>query len=237
MHAATSWVSSEHARWAIARHGQPRRPRAGAPIRFAIVPTRRSTLHKGESDAAGTGAGPTDARSVWLSTGTALPAAPVGLVCGCSCPPSWRGGGSAPLQQMIKLRPLGHVHDRLVPALQAAREAELDGAPAVECVLDPRPRRLGGQWLGVPSPAWTTWAAGGVRGDRAAGAGHPPAAVPGRRSARPRTGAEGLAGARVGEVDGARALAGRRPLLAVGRPVRGPVHTPARRCLGYRAAR
>jgi hypothetical protein len=36
------------------------------------------------------------------------------------------------LQQMIKLRPLGHVHDRLVPALQAAREAELDGAPAVE---------------------------------------------------------------------------------------------------------
>jgi hypothetical protein len=93
------------------------------------------------------------------------------------------------LQQMIKLRPLGHVHDRLVPALQAAREAELDGTPAVECVLGPR------------------------------------------------TGAEGLAGARVGEVDGARALAGRRPLLAVGRPVRGPVHTPARRCLGYRAAR
>jgi hypothetical protein len=33
----------------------------------------------------------------------------------------------------------------------------LDGAPAVECMLGPRTRRLGGQWLGVPSPAWTTW--------------------------------------------------------------------------------
>ena len=31
-----------------------------------------------------------------------------------------------------------------------ALQAELDGAPAVGCVLGPATRRLGGQWLGVP---------------------------------------------------------------------------------------
>jgi hypothetical protein len=54
---------------------------------------------------------------------------------------------------MIKLRPLGDVHDPLVPALQAAREAELDGAPAVECVLGPRTGAEG--WPGPVSARWT----------------------------------------------------------------------------------
>ena len=38
----------------------------------------------------------------------------------------------------------------MVPPLIDALEAELDGAPAVECVLGPVTRRLGGQWLGAP---------------------------------------------------------------------------------------
>jgi hypothetical protein len=57
---------------------------------------------------------------------------------------------SRPEQWMVKVRPLGHVDDRVVPPLIAALEAELDGAPAVECVLGPATRRLGGQWLGAP---------------------------------------------------------------------------------------
>jgi 2'-5' RNA ligase len=57
---------------------------------------------------------------------------------------------STPEQWLVKLRPLGHVEERVVPALVAALRAELDGAPAVECVLGPATRRLGGQWLGAP---------------------------------------------------------------------------------------
>jgi 2'-5' RNA ligase len=57
---------------------------------------------------------------------------------------------SKPEQWMVKVRPLGHVDDRVVPPLIDALEAELDGAPAVECVLGPVTRRLGGQWLGAP---------------------------------------------------------------------------------------
>jgi hypothetical protein len=57
---------------------------------------------------------------------------------------------SRPEQWMVKLRPLGHVADRLVPALVEALEAGLDGAPAPRCVLGPATRRLGGQWLGAP---------------------------------------------------------------------------------------
>jgi hypothetical protein len=57
---------------------------------------------------------------------------------------------SKPEQCMVKVRPLGHVDDRVVPPLIDALEAELDGAPAVECVLGPVTRRLGGQWLGAP---------------------------------------------------------------------------------------
>jgi 2'-5' RNA ligase len=51
---------------------------------------------------------------------------------------------------MVKLRPLGRVDDRAVPALVDALRAGLDGAPAVRCVLGPATRRLGGQWLGAP---------------------------------------------------------------------------------------
>lgn len=53
-------------------------------------------------------------------------------------------------QWMVKLRPLGRVDDRAVPALVDALRAGLDGAPAVRCVLGPATRRLGGQWLGAP---------------------------------------------------------------------------------------
>jgi hypothetical protein len=53
-------------------------------------------------------------------------------------------------QWLVKVRPLGHVAERLVEPLVEALEAELDGAPAVECTLGPATRRLGGQWLGLP---------------------------------------------------------------------------------------
>jgi 2'-5' RNA ligase len=57
---------------------------------------------------------------------------------------------STPEQWLVKVRPLGHVDDRVVPPLRDVLEAELDGAPPVRCVLGPASRRLGGQWLGVP---------------------------------------------------------------------------------------
>jgi 2'-5' RNA ligase len=57
---------------------------------------------------------------------------------------------SAPEQWLVKVRPLGFVSDEIVPRLIDILEAELDGAPAVECVLGPATRRLGGQWLGAP---------------------------------------------------------------------------------------
>jgi 2'-5' RNA ligase len=57
---------------------------------------------------------------------------------------------SAPAQWLVKLRPLGHVPDRLVEPLARALGEELDGAPPVPCVLGPATRRLGGQWLGAP---------------------------------------------------------------------------------------
>jgi 2'-5' RNA ligase len=57
---------------------------------------------------------------------------------------------SAPEQWLVKVRPLGHVDDRVVRPLVEVLEAELDGAPAAGCVLGPATRRLGGQWLGVP---------------------------------------------------------------------------------------
>jgi 2'-5' RNA ligase len=57
---------------------------------------------------------------------------------------------STPEQWLVKVRPLGHVGDRVVAPLVEALRAELEGAPAVECVLGPATRRLGGRWLGVP---------------------------------------------------------------------------------------
>ena len=46
-------------------------------------------------------------------------------------------------QWKVVVRPLGHVRDRVVRPLIEVLEAELDGAPAVECVLGPATRRLG----------------------------------------------------------------------------------------------
>jgi 2'-5' RNA ligase len=57
---------------------------------------------------------------------------------------------SVPEQWMVKVRPLGHVDDRVVAPLLEVLAAELDGAPAVRCVLGPAARRLSGQWLSVP---------------------------------------------------------------------------------------
>ena len=57
---------------------------------------------------------------------------------------------SVPEQWVVKLRPLGHVPDRVVDPLVAALADELDGVPPVRCTLGPATRRLGGQWLGAP---------------------------------------------------------------------------------------
>lgn len=56
---------------------------------------------------------------------------------------------SSPAQWMVKVRPLGHVDERLVPGLLDALQDGLAGAPAVACVLGPATRRIAGQWLGV----------------------------------------------------------------------------------------
>jgi hypothetical protein len=57
---------------------------------------------------------------------------------------------SVPEQWVVKLRPLGHVPDRLVEALTAALRAELADARPVRCTLGPATERLAGQWLAVP---------------------------------------------------------------------------------------
>jgi 2'-5' RNA ligase len=57
---------------------------------------------------------------------------------------------SPPERWLVKVRPLGHVRDRVVAPLVDVLATELDGAPAVACTLGPATRRLGGQWLGVP---------------------------------------------------------------------------------------
>ncbi|TQM38070.1 2'-5' RNA ligase family protein [Pseudonocardia cypriaca] len=57
---------------------------------------------------------------------------------------------SVPEQWVVKLRPLGHVPDRVVSPLVAALADELAGVPPVRCALGPATRRLGGQWLGAP---------------------------------------------------------------------------------------
>ncbi len=58
---------------------------------------------------------------------------------------------SPPEQWMVKLRPLGHVDDRVVAPLLDVLGVELEGAPAARCVLGPAAvRRYSGQWLGAP---------------------------------------------------------------------------------------
>ncbi|HEV3464214.1 MAG TPA: hypothetical protein VG846_09565 [Actinomycetota bacterium] len=85
-----------------------------------------------------------------LSVAVRPPAAVVGLLAALERPALPGVRWSVPEQWLVKLRPLGHVDERLVPALRDALAAELDGAPAVACRLGPVTRRLGGQWLGVP---------------------------------------------------------------------------------------
>src|SRR4030095_14558559 len=99
---------------------------------------------------------------------------------------------SVPEQWMVKLRPLGHVDPRG------------GGAPPPGAAR----RRPGG---------------GGLRGPRAAGASHPPPAVPGGAGAGPGPRAQAAGRlARLRELDGPLAGAGRRPLLAPCPPLRGP---------------
>jgi 2'-5' RNA ligase len=57
---------------------------------------------------------------------------------------------SQPEQWLVKVRPLGHVDERLVPELGDALRSALDGATAVRCTLGPATVRPGGQWLAVP---------------------------------------------------------------------------------------
>jgi hypothetical protein len=65
-------------------------------------------------------------------------------------PPHPKVTWSRPEQWLVKLRPLGHVENRLVEPLIAALGAELADAEPATCTLGPATGRLGGQWLGVP---------------------------------------------------------------------------------------
>ncbi len=73
-----------------------------------------------------------------------------GLLAGLPRPPVPGVGWSRPEQWLVKVRPLGHVDDRLVPELGVALQSALDGAPALRCALGPVTVRLAGQWLAVP---------------------------------------------------------------------------------------
>src|SRR4029453_14369085 len=55
-----------------------------------------------------------------------------------------------PEQWLVKVRPLGHVGDRVVAPLVDVLATELDGGPPVACTPGPATARPGGQWLGVP---------------------------------------------------------------------------------------
>ncbi|HVX44461.1 MAG TPA: hypothetical protein VHC49_11275 [Mycobacteriales bacterium] len=57
---------------------------------------------------------------------------------------------SVPAQWMVAIRPLGYVEEKLIPSLADVLQAELDGAPAPQCVLGPQTLRPGGDWLMVP---------------------------------------------------------------------------------------
>jgi 2'-5' RNA ligase len=57
---------------------------------------------------------------------------------------------SVPEQWIVKVRPLGHVPERLVGPLGDALAAALDGAPAPRCVLGPATVRPDKQWLYAP---------------------------------------------------------------------------------------
>ena len=54
---------------------------------------------------------------------------------------------STPSQWLVKLRPLGHVPDRIVPGLIETLTAELEGAPRLRATLQ---TPLPGEWLRCP---------------------------------------------------------------------------------------
>jgi 2'-5' RNA ligase len=54
---------------------------------------------------------------------------------------------STPSQWLVAIRPLGHVPDRVVPALEEALRHELDGAPRLRASLG---TPLHGEWLRAP---------------------------------------------------------------------------------------
>jgi 2'-5' RNA ligase len=74
----------------------------------------------------------------------------VAIVSGLPRPPTEGVHWAQPQQWLVKLRPLGHVPDRLVGPLTEAIGDALAGAEPLRCTLGPATRRLGGQWLGVP---------------------------------------------------------------------------------------
>ncbi|MCI0690083.1 MAG: hypothetical protein L0Y54_23030, partial [Sporichthyaceae bacterium] len=78
------------------------------------------------------------------------PAEVVGVLAAMERPAAAGVRWSTPEQWMVKLRPLGYVDERVGAALVGVLEEELEGAPAVGCVLGPATRWIGGQWLGVP---------------------------------------------------------------------------------------
>lgn len=57
---------------------------------------------------------------------------------------------STPSQWLVKLRPLGHVADAIVPQLIETLRFELDGAPKVKVSMGPAATRFGGAWLHAP---------------------------------------------------------------------------------------
>lgn len=85
-----------------------------------------------------------------LAVALRLPADVVEALSALPREPSPRVTWADPALWIVKLRPLGHVDDRLIEPLVSALADELDGVPPVRCVLGPTTRRLAGQWLGVP---------------------------------------------------------------------------------------
>jgi hypothetical protein len=142
---------------------------------------------------------------------------------------------STPAQWMVKVRPLGHVGDRLTEPLVDALEAELDGAPAVDCVLGPATYRLGGQWLGVPVTGLDDLGAAVFAAtEELVPVTHPQPFKAAVVLARGR-GAEGAGGAAaVGVVDGPLGVPGGRPLVPGGRAVRAARRGRARDLTGRR---
>jgi hypothetical protein len=133
---------------------------------------------------------------------------------------------STPEQWMVKVRPLGYVDDRTVPLLVDALKAELDGAPAVECVLDPATRRIGGQWLGAPVAGLDDLAAVVFEATE----GLVPVTHPQPFQASSSPGAEclrSLSAGRVRIVDGTLPIPCCRPIVSRGSPVRERRRDPA----------